>query len=420
MHLTLINHGLPQPSSNGGPMTCWAVLHEALARRHRVSVIALRYPGDPFMTPERRDALTRFGVELKLVGVSPSRERQTGLAAIWPTMRLREPMRETLAALRPDALFVYHWDSLAAVHGVPSAPKMAGVGDPWHLPRLRRWQHNPPSSPLRYAWETAGVARDALTTPRAMVELLNGCENAGCFQAQEAAWLRGRGAAQCDYLPTPLVDAGGADWQQRRAQAARPEKPTILLGPSNLEATSTSAGLRLFAREILPRLERALGPDGFRVSVVGEGNPPRELAALLPRPSVTVYGRIEPADQEFLSADVQLVPTPFVLGIRVRIITGMSFGACLVAHANEAANIPELAHGQNALLSSTGAGLAEALVQALRDAPLRRRLGAAARATYERHFRPAVAAARILERLERMAGTPVPAQELLVAEEAAL
>ncbi|MCB7128036.1 MAG: glycosyltransferase [Candidatus Brocadiales bacterium] len=159
----------------------------------------------------------------------------------------------------------------------------------------------------------------------------------------------------------------------------------------------------MFAKEILPRLERELGPEGFKVHVVGEGEPPPELAKLLPRPSVKLCGRIEPADSEFLSADIQLVPTPFVLGIRLRIIVGFSFGCCVVAHTNETLNLPEMIHEENALLASDGPGLAETIIRAARDPKLRERLGVNARRTYERYFAPEVAAAPIVAELERLA-----------------
>ncbi len=199
------------------------------------------------------------------------------------------------------------------------------------------------------------------------------------------------------------MDPCRREWHQLRSSMKAGGKPKILLGPSNLEATSTSAGIRLFAREILPRLERELGPDGFEVHVVGEGQPPKELANMLPRPTVRLRGRVEPADAEFLSADVQLVPTPFVLGIRLRIITGFAFGTCVVAHRSDAVNIPEMVHEENALLASNGSGLATEIIRAIRDPALRERLGTAARRTYERYFSPEVAAAPVVSELERLA-----------------
>jgi glycosyltransferase involved in cell wall biosynthesis len=164
-----------------------------------------------------------------------------------------------------------------------------------------------------------------------------------------------------------------------------------------------SAGIRLFAREILPRLEAELGLDGFEVDIVGKGDPPAELMRMLARPSVRFRGRIESVDAAFLSTDIQLVPTPFVLGVRVRIIEGFSFGCCVVAHANDAVNMPEMVHEHNALLAPDGRRLAEAVVRAARDPGLRGWLGANGRRTYEQYFSPEQAASPIVDELEQLA-----------------
>lgn len=424
MRLALVTHGLPQPSSNGGPMTCWAIVNALLAAGHRVGVASLLYPGDSFDTPERRTRLLDLGVDLVQVEVEGAErlrpdslpwlpravQRVMGVlrfdsAEVFPTLGVAPKMKVVLEKIKPDAMFIYHWDSLASVHGIKLAPQLAGVGDPWHLPNLRRWQQAMPTPAPSYLLWTLRTLRDLMLCPGLMVRMLNQCEMSGCFQAHAAAWLRRKGAAHCVYLRSPLVDPSGGRWRELRNAMRSVGRPRILLGPSNLEATSTSAGIRLFAREILPRLEREFGPDGFEVHIVGEGQPPREVAAMLARPAVKLRGRVEPADQEFLSADIQLVPTPFVLGIRLRIITGFAFGTCIVAHRSDAVNIPEMVHESNSLLASDGAGLAVQVIRAIRDVGLREQLSVAARRTYERFFSPEAAATPIVSSLERLAAS---------------
>src|SRR5439155_8747179 len=46
VQLGIFTHSLPQPSSNGGPMTCWALMRHLLDEGHRVTVVTLRYPND--------------------------------------------------------------------------------------------------------------------------------------------------------------------------------------------------------------------------------------------------------------------------------------------------------------------------------------------------------------------------------------
>jgi len=370
-------------------MTCWAVMRQLLDEGHRVTVVALRYPDDAFAEAWREQAVRAAGAALVVV------------PAPCETAQVRPRLREELETLRADVSFVYHWDTLAAVCGVHTEPRLAAVGDPWHLPLLRQWQTTRPRVSRGYLAWSGGVLRTALRRRRAMVELLDDCEASACFQAREAAWLRERGARGCEYLPSPLLDPGPP---RNAGLAERGEgKLRILLGPANLGGTATKAGLRVFAKEILPRLEAELGGESFEVHVVGEREPPKELARLLPRPTVVLRGRVEPADDEFRAADLQLVPTPFRIGIRLRIVSAFSFGCCVVAHTSERENLPELEDGCNALLASSGADLAAAVIRAARDPQLRRRLGDSGRRTYEQHFHPSVAAARIVVRLASLA-----------------
>jgi hypothetical protein len=386
-------------------MTCYAILRQLQDEGHRVSVVALRYPADPFVEPEREEEL---GVPVTAVaagveetgppGTVPLRGA-AGLGRIFPTYALRPRLREVLEELAPDAVFAYHWDTLAATHDLGVAPRFGAVDDPWHLPNLRRWQRTRPRGDRGYLHWTLSTLRGLRPVGHAMRELLDACEGACAFQSQTANDLG------CEYLRAPIADAGGPDWQAHRREREG-ERFRILLGPSNLGATSTRAGLALVARDVLPALVRELAPGSFVVRLVGEGEPPAELAA---HPAVEVTGRVEPADDEFRAAHVQLVPTPFALGKRVRIIVGWSFGTCVVAHAREADNLPELRHDENALLGGDGRQLAASIVRLANDGELRLRLAARGRETYERLFLPRVAGHEIVERIERLVPAGAPA-----------
>jgi glycosyltransferase involved in cell wall biosynthesis len=236
--------------------------------------------------------------------------------------------------------------------------------------------------------------------PRLLVRFLNECQACGAFAAHHAAWLRAQGAAGCEYLRTPIPDPGPVE-----RLAAEP--PRILL-VGHLKGIVTLDGLRIFAHEILPRLEAELGADGFEARIVGGYEPPRELAAL-DRPGVRFLGHVEDPAAEFRSASVMLVPNSIPLGIRVRILTGFSYGTCIVSHRANTQGIPELAHGWNALLGGSGAELADAVVAAIGQPRLREQLQTQARRTYEESFAPPVAAGRIAETLGRIAARPAVA-----------
>ena len=420
--------GLPALGNHGGALTCWGIVRGLLDVCDQVTVVSLFdwSASNPYLShaESNRRALSCLGVNLETVEFGaelfarPATGRQlwaaskalqmlsapagTNLATLYPFARLRPAVTTTLERLAPDVVFCYHFEPLAATVGFTGAPRMACVGDPSHFPALAAWQMTRPALSRRYIRQTLATLYAVRAYPPMMITMLRECGAIGAFAAHYAAWLRSRGLRQTLYVRTPLVDPVGHEWRRLRDANAVGGKPRVLL-IGDLMGTATTAGLELLVRQTLPRLEDLLGPNGFELRVVGRGEPSREVARGLDRPSVRMVGVVEPADVEFLSCDVLLVPTPVELGIRVRILMGLAYGCCVVAHRANCAGIPELAHGENCLLGSTGAGLADETARVALDEALRRRLQGGARETYERFFSIAAAGTAIGEELERLA-----------------
>jgi glycosyltransferase involved in cell wall biosynthesis len=200
-----------------------------------------------------------------------------------------------------------------------------------------------------------------------------------------------------------MPDLAGPHWRERRSAAAPGGRPRILM-IGHLRGIGTISGFHLFLPEILPRLTREFGPEGYEVHIVGGHEPPEEFADALRHPSVRLRGRITEPDHEFLAADVLLAPNPTTTGASARILSGLTFANCIVAHTDSLIGIPELEHGTNCLLGRDGRELADATIEALRDPELRDRLGARARELFERAFAAPVAAGRLVQEVERLAG----------------
>lgn len=416
--------GLPGPGYHGGAVTCWAIIRAMVARGHDVTLLSLydNSSANPYLVAreDQLRLLSGLGVRVELLEYAgePSAGRPDGksswrrlktvfdvrrsIATYFPWARLAPALEERLAAVGPGAIFCYHFDALSAVYAARVAPVMAGVGDLWHLPGYFRWKEQKPS--LRkylVAWPRHRLI--AWMAKRQMREMLKYCRVRGAFAAHYAEWLNRReGWRDVLYLRTPAHDPVGGNWRALRSEheAKRaPGKYRILL-MGDLEATATSSGLRVFVRDVLPRLDRAIGRESFEVHVVGGGRLPDEFRALAGHPSIRLMGRVSPADGEFLGADALLVPTPITLGIRVRIITALSYGCCVVTHEANTRGIREIRHGVNALVAGTGPRLAQELIRALENGPLRKRIQEGARQTFEEYFSETTAANRIVETLE--------------------
>ena len=413
----VVSGGVPNPAASGGAVTAWTVMTHLLAEGHEVGVCALRDPEhyDPTETSadERIAAVRALGarvVEVVSASTSAFRSLPRGPGArvrrawrpredeLYPSLVDRDAVRDAVSELEADAAFVYHFEALAASRSL-GVPRVAAVGDPPQLSALYRFRDELPHP--RALRRVVRLQAQIRHQPRLLVRFLDECAACGAFAAHHAAWLRARGAAGCEYLRTPVPDPGPGE-------RVEPAKPRVLL-VGHLKGIVTLDGLRIFAREVLPRLEARLGADGFEARILGGYEAPPELAAALDRPAVRFLGHVEDPADEFRSATVMLVPNSIPLGIRVRILTGFSYGTCIVSHRANVPGIPELAHGWNALVGGSGAELADAVVRAVEDERLRRQLQSGARTTYEQSFAPPVAAGRIAQILEAVANRPAVA-----------
>jgi glycosyltransferase involved in cell wall biosynthesis len=422
-----IVQGLPGEGYHGGALTCWAIVRALIRAGHEVSVISLFDTTDanPYVKYRERQeaALRREGAEVlvleyEMASLTASRDRSCiaklkrwagricntskGTEYLMPWHQLSGRVRNVLDGRTFDAFLCYHFDALAAASPLRLFPLMAAVGDLWHMPGYFRWRDLSPSL-AKYGAAGVKVLLETVMARRAMVSLLSQTQACGAFAGHYADWLKAHGVPHAVYLRTPVPDVTGMKWEnlrkQKRGERASRKHRVLVMG--DLGTTSTSFGLRSIMHAILPRLVADFG-EGFELRLVGGGTPPPDIAAALQRPYVHFAGRVLPADPEFLSADVMLVPTNIPLGIRVRIITAWSFGCPVVAHRANASGIPEMKHGENCLLADTDTDLAEAVSTSLGDEGLNARLSYGGRATFEKCFSEAVAGQAIVDELVRV------------------
>jgi glycosyltransferase involved in cell wall biosynthesis len=419
VRIALLTAGaVPNPSTGGAALTTFTLLSYLAAEGHDVVSLAISDPefvDAQGVSAERRvEALRERGIEVRPI-VSRADEVRRALPGgrsgllrrawrpsdgeLFPHLVDAPAVRDVVEELRPDAVLAFHWEALAAstaLRGV--VPRFAGGVDLPHLPSLYRLRVE------RTRLDKLTVSRLLLLQaqvrhqPRLLVRMLQEVERAVDFAAHHAAWLRRRGV-RCEYFRLPIADFGGPAWEAERDEATRADGPPRVAMLGHMQGTVTLDALRVLSR-LLPYLERELGRDGFRIDVLGGHDPPAHLAVVLEHPAIRRHGHVPSVDEWLRRAAVVLVPTSIPLGVRVRILTSFSLGACVVAHAASAFGTPELAHGENVLLGRAPDELAGAIVSALRDGDLRRGLGAAGRRTYERYFAPQVAGARVAAALE--------------------
>jgi glycosyltransferase involved in cell wall biosynthesis len=408
MHVGVVFSGVPNPGHGGGSLTAWSVIRSLLDAGHRVTTF-------PVIGAEAEPRVEERIAELERIGSAVVPIRSGGLRApgrfeglvdppddlLFPSIAQAPAVGAAADAAGIDSALVYTTEAVAAATQL-TVPAVGLLSDPPGLSRSIRRRYEPipwGPDPRRTVVRLRELAYLRKVDAR-LLELLRRYPSVGMFGAHHAEWARAHGV-HAWYAPSPIVDLGGPDWQQRRAEAARPDRPRILM-IGHLRGIATISGLQVFGETVLPALTRELGADGFEVHIVGGYHPPSSVAGALDHPAVVRRGQVEPPDDEFLAADLLLVPTPLTTGPRSRIITAMTFGSCVVAHEANRLGIPELRDGENAFLAPDGHALAEATLAALADPEGRARVGLEARRLYESTFTPSIAGARIVQELERV------------------
>lgn len=167
--------------------------------------------------------------------------------------------------------------------------------------------------------------------------------------------------------------------------------------------TGNTFGAMFLARDVLPELDRRLGAE-YELHLYGGGRFLGEAARVTEHPRVVNRGYVDDIDDEIRSAQVFLLPNnshpDYIVG-HTRVLHAWSLGACLVTHRGMADAMPEIVHGENALLGETGAEVAEHVASVLADDSLRLRIAEGGRRTWQAEFLPPTVMRRAVERIER-------------------
>jgi glycosyltransferase involved in cell wall biosynthesis len=410
MRVGFVIGGIPSLGHSGSTLASWTIVETLLGAGHEVTAVLCpaRYLLDETV-PERVASLEWLGTAVRVVEVpdpepvSRARFLRSLVAPtdadLLPAVRAAAGVRAALGEV--DVGMAFGIEAIAATAGYDRAPFLAVLSHPPAIPRRLRLRYDPvPRSVLGQASELSFVAHANRRTAR----LLRRFASVGVFSGHHADWARRHGV-RAWYAHYPMPDLAGPGWREKRAAAQAESGPPRILMIGHLRGIGTISGFHLFVPEILPALTRELGPAGFEVHVVGGQEPPAAFVEGLRHPAVRLRGQIERPEHEFFAAHVLLAPNPTTTGASARILSGLTFGSCVVAHTDSVIGIPELTHGSNCLMAADGAGLARETLTALRDGALRERLGDEARRLYESAFSPPVAAGRIVEELERLSGS---------------
>lgn len=416
MKIALVTQAIPNNKSQGGPYAMWSLMKGLQTHGIDVAAIALpaKYPNyrknwDIYKKDCLEAGFEVFEIEnaSKLYTHTPLLRRLIAprLSDVFPHSLYAMEVSQIIYKIKPDFLVAYHFEGLAALSSIPNLriPYIGLVGDPTHLALWYNFVGRLFQLNRTYVRRATAAILAQLQHPPFTTKMLNSATACGDFGAYDTDLYRKAGANGCEYYQSPLEDPLGPKWRERRDSFPKGEKPKIML-IGLLTGTATIDGLYFMMRDVLPVIEEKLGRNNFEIHIIGRGydDLPNNLKRLLDRPSIRIRGFVESIENEFLSSDALFVPTKIKLGLRMRILTGFSYGIPVVAHVANCVQIPEMIHEQNSLVGESGEDLANALIRIIQDKTLKRRLENASRELFEKFFYAPVAVKKILNTFSRL------------------
>lgn len=367
--LVFVNETIPHTEHGGGGVTAYSIIEGIVNNGIDVFIVVLKGSEDENLRHSRK--IEKLGAKVIFLNIKDniastsffSKVKNTlnfSFDSIFPNVKHAVIVKQQLDVISPDFVLAYHWEAASSLYQIQGYIKVAVVGDPIHLPSLfrrslyRRLDHEMSfKKKLIYWLFDKFLVKEQIS---GMVKLLNDFNISGAFAAHHASELENFGVSKCRYFHTPVPPV------ENRELIKKEKFKIVLMG--HLIGIATLSGVELFIKEVYPAINEKIGKNNYEVHVVGGffDTMPEHLKIGLKQDNIILRGQVNPANDEFLSADVVLVPTPIDLGIRVRIISAFSFGSLIVAHIANKSGIPELVHGENSLLGLSGDEIAKHII----------------------------------------------------------
>ncbi|MBI4243136.1 MAG: glycosyltransferase [Planctomycetes bacterium] len=407
MHIFFVGEEIPFNGESGSCIHGWAMIQYFLSAGHKVTAIV----NPPGWESEYRDEhiknLSSIGVRVvSLYNVAPVRPKRLRLLRILnPKIKdyyhtvvykqeISNVIEKCIDKLRPHIIVAFGLPAICVTQGIKTVPRIAPIcEDPFILIL----------GMLRYGTSFMGGVGFLRKYCKYFVNLVNShrvlkqiikvyteCQVYGQVAINYVETFRKLGASGCKYYKSPYIDTIGKDWKElkERAQAKNKKTKIIMIGKVS---TPTYLHYKILTDNILLRIDEKLGKDTYEIHLIGRVTIPPEYKKGLNHPSIILRGYVNDIKEDFLSADILLVPTPINLGIRSRIIVGLSYGCCIVTTIFEKDGRPELNHMENCLIANSVQEIPELIIMALNDKQLRKKIEYNARMTYEKNFMPQVA-----------------------------
>jgi glycosyltransferase involved in cell wall biosynthesis len=300
------------------------------------------------------------------------------------------------ARFEPDAVLCF--DLLSAWVGIQivNSTKVAWLGD---LRFQTEWYHA--WYGIKESWRNVRNLPSAFVHCRAWraiyQEVLRQMDAVVVSAKSSQEHLRRLGI-EAAYLPYPWPDINA---DEAETGIPRPAIPSFLfLG--TLTGLGSRSAFHFMLEGVYPEAVRVWGRNGFRISIAGaRGLPPWVATELKDRPEFAYLGFVEDIVRVMRECHAVLVPIEVPVGNRSRILTAMSAGVPVIAHANAALGNPDLVDGDTCYLARDSGAFVERMGKTVEQPDEVEHIVRRARTCYENHFAPQAATSLLLAEVER-------------------
>jgi glycosyltransferase involved in cell wall biosynthesis len=356
----------------------------------------------PVVYPGRMTAAGQAGTRELLARLAKAATGAISIREFYPSIDLGGEITERADAFGADVIFAFVSPNAAgAMSGVTSYPKIIFQGNIDFVTDQLRFEHESLFA-IPNAEGRRGIrGRVSRYIRKKYVESFEAAHRTVSLSADAIAntakcndlYYRQIGHPRSSYVGTTWTNHP-RDRVSERTAARRdgsPEKPFKIIGHIGfLNMTASTFGLDFLLREVMPALRQVMQGYAFEVHVIGDGAPVAPLQPYLQQENLVLGGYVEDLDSALFDSDVFLFLNNVgpLKAIFSRQIMAWSMGLCLIAHEGSGKALPELAHGENALVGDSPEEIAKLVRQACLDRELNRRIRCGGRQIYEEIFSP--------------------------------
>jgi sugar transferase (PEP-CTERM/EpsH1 system associated) len=321
-------------------------------------------------------------------------ELLTNQFSSWPyflakcnTPNFRRAVGELASSKRFDLVFCDFLQTAAPLRELIARPKVVFEHNVEFSLRKRKWQQE--QQPLRrlvYGAEWKKTRRIEADVCRSFDHVITVSDD------DQQTLEREFGTTQSSTIPT------GVDTDFFSPSTQRPQ-PGRLVFVGSMDWDPNEDGAAWFLREIYPRIRKAVPDASF--AIVGRAPSPRLRAIAEREPSVEITGRVPDVRPHLANAEVVVVPLRVGGGTRIKIPEAMAMAKAVVSTRIGAEGLP-FHDGRQIRIAEQPEQFARAVVELLKDAPLRNSIAQSARDEVLNHHGWEPVVARVEDILEHV------------------